>query len=127
MPESGNNGQVIDISTELLQNIYLELQEFRAETKAEIADLRAEMNEKVDGLRTEMNGKVDGLRTEMKEEFAASRKELRSFKRKTQKNFTQVNSRIDDLAASSKDSYRELNRRVCILEARMDEIAPRKG
>src|SRR5579883_3203613 len=92
-----NNGQVKELSNEILREIFMELQGFRREVKEEIGALRAEMNEKI----TATNKRLGRLKREVKKGFACVNLRLDS-----------IDARVGEVASFSGESYRDLKQRV---------------
>ncbi|MDU5081071.1 hypothetical protein [uncultured Tissierella sp.] len=62
---------------DLLERLYIELQDTKKELKEEISNVRTELKEEISNVRTELKEEISNVRTELKEEISNVRTGLK--------------------------------------------------
>jgi gas vesicle protein len=62
---------------DLLERLYIELQDTKKELKEDISNVRTELKEDISNVRTELKEEISNVRTELKEEISNVRTELK--------------------------------------------------
>ncbi|CAK7056968.1 hypothetical protein KQI38_10465 [Tissierella carlieri] len=62
---------------DLLERLYIELQDTKKELKEEISNVRTELKEEISNVRTELKEEISNVRTGLKEEISNVRTELK--------------------------------------------------
>jgi len=113
----------IDKVFDLLEKIYLELQDTKTEFRGEMQGLKTDLQGEMQGLKTELRGEMQGLKTELKNDIMKMNIVLENEIKPNIKLLFEAQSQTNEHLASIDKKLEGHDRRFDVLEIKVDALA----